>query len=377
VTRASPRDIIPLVDLRPQHEALKSELDQAVSRVFAKSEFILGAEVEAFEAEFAAFCGVKHVVGCGNGTDALELALWAIGVKPGDEVITVSHTFAATGEAIVRCGATPRFVDVNPDTLLMDLSRMEAAITPRTAAIVAVHLYGNCVDIESLLFVGRQHGIKVIEDAAQAHGATTRGKRAGSVGDVGCFSFYPAKNLGACGDAGAIVTSDTELAGRVRQARDHGRRGKYEHEFVGRNSRMDAIQGAILRIKLGHLEEWNVRRRQISKRYSDQLQRIPGVTLVSPPAESESSRHLFVIQIEPRDSIRQVLLERGVATGVHYPLPLHKQPAFAHTGSQAHGTLPVTETAASRVLSLPLYPEMTDEAVDFVVEALAASMSRA
>jgi len=376
MTKQSPTNLIPLVDLRLQHEALKSELDQALSRVFTSSDFILGREVEAFETEFAAFCGVEHAVGCGNGTDALELALWAVGVKPGDEVITVSHTFAATGEAIVRCGAVPRFVDVNPDDLLMDLSRMEMAINPKTRAIVAVHLYGNCIDIKQIVSVARSRGIKVIEDAAQAHGGTIGGLRAGSLGDVGCFSFYPAKNLGACGDAGALVTSDSDLAGRVRQARDHGRQGKYEHAFIGRNSRMDAVQGAILRIKLRHLEKWNKRRRQIADRYCRQLALFPGLRLVNPPPDSEPSRHLFVVQIDERDAARQALLRSGISTGVHYPIPLHKQSAFTGLYQPTDASLPVTEAAASRVLSLPIFPEMTDEAVDRVAKSLAAAISK-
>lgn len=366
--------LIPLVDLRAQHEALKSEIDLAVSRVFTKSEFILGAEVEAFESEFASFVGTRHAVACANGTDALEMALWAAGVGPDDEVITVSHTFAATAEAILRCGAQPRFVDVDPDTLLMDLPSMEAAITPKTRAIVPVHLYGNCVDVTQVMSVARRHDLKVIEDAAQAHGAATNGMRAGSIGDLGTFSFYPAKCLGACGDAGAIVTSDSEVARRLRQARDHGRQGKYEHEFPGRNSRMDALQGAILRVKLPYLEGWNRRRREIADLYSDRIHRMAGVRTITPPAGTESSRHLFVIEVDQRDAVRRGLLEAGVATGVHYPVPLHLQPAFSFLGSGNAARMPATERAATRVLSLPIYPEMTDGMVRHVVDSLEAVM---
>src|SRR5438309_2592687 len=243
-----PAATIPLADLKAQHQSLGPELQAASELVFATSDFVLGDEVARFEAEFADYCGVGETIACANGTDALELALWAIGVGPGDEVITVANTFAATAEAIVRCGATLRFVDVDPRTLLMDVNELETAITPKTRAIVPVHLYGSCVDVAAVMAIAARHGIDVIEDAAQAQGATSRGKRAGATGRAGCFSFYPGKNLGACGDAGAVITSDEELANRMRQMRDHGRAGKkYEHAIVGRNSRMDGLQGAILR----------------------------------------------------------------------------------------------------------------------------------
>jgi dTDP-4-amino-4,6-dideoxygalactose transaminase len=369
MTEASQAQRLPLVDLRRQHALLRAEVDAAIERVFDSADFILGAEARAFEIEFAALCGTKYAVACGNGTDALELALWAVGVKPGDEVITVAHTFAATAEAIIRVGATPRFVDVVGDTLLMDLALVERAITTRTAAIVPVHLYGSCVDMRALMNLAHRHGLKVVEDAAQAHGAVVGGKRAGSSGDAGTFSFYPAKNLGAVGDAGAVVTSDAAMAQLISSARDHGRSGKYEHEIVGRNSRMDALQAAILRVKLRHLEEWNKRRRQLAARYRFLLEDLPEVRPVT-ASEGEPVYHLFVVDCDGRDDVREQLDMAGIATGIHYPVPLHLQRAFADAGGMDRGSLPVSEKAAGRILSLPIFPEMADGDVDRVVAAL-------
>ena len=360
---------LPLADLHLQHSILRPEIDAAIGRVFESTEFILGAEARAFEKEFAALCGTEYAIACGNGTDALELALWAVGVKPGDEVITVAHTFAATAEAIIRVGATPRFVDVAADTLLMDLALVERAITPRTKAIVPVHIYGSCVDMPALMTLARRHGLKVIEDSAQAHGAVVGGKRAGSSGDAGTFSFYPAKNLGAVGDAGAVVTSDPAVAKLISSARDHGRSDKYEHEIVGRNSRMDALQAAILRVKLRHLEEWNNRRRQLAARYRFLLEDLPEVRPVV-ASEGEPVYHLFVVECDARDEVRRRMDAAGIATGVHYPIPLHLQRAFANNGGMDRGSLPVSEKAAGRILSLPIFPEMADGDVDRVVAAL-------
>src|SRR5438105_2256816 len=320
---------VPLADLRAQHQKLGRDLQEAIDRVFAASDFVLGNEVRQFEEEYAAYCGTTEAIACANGTDALELALWAIGVGPGDEVITVANTFAATAEAIVRCGATPRFVDVDPRTLLMDVNELETAITPKTRAIVPVHLYGSCVDVAAVMAIAARHGIDVIEDAAQAQGARTRGKRAGATARAGCFSFYPGKNLGACGDAGGVVTSDTELANRMRQMRDHGRSGKkYEHDIIGRNSRMDGLQGAILRVKLRRLDAWNARRRDIATVYRELLAGT-GAVPVTAPAGGEAVYHQFVIRTPERDALRRALQARGIQTGIHYPIPLHRQPAFA------------------------------------------------
>jgi dTDP-4-amino-4,6-dideoxygalactose transaminase len=373
VTAATGNPRLPLVDLDAQHRGLRTELDAAIARVFGSSQFILGEEVDAFETAFARYCGADHAIGCGNGTDALELALWAVGVGAGDEVITVAHTFAATAEAIVRCGAAPVFVDVRDDTLLMDLDAVEAAITPRTRALVPVHLYGSCVDMAPLIDMARRHRLRVVEDAAQAHGATTTaGGRAGAAGDAGCFSFYPGKNLGACGDAGAVVTSDIEIAQRVRAARDHGRSGKYEHAFAARNSRMDGIQGAILGVKLGRLDAWNARRRDLAAGYRARLAAVPAIRAVAVPDGVEPVHHLFVVRLRGRDRVRDALAAAGIATGVHYPIPLHRQPAFA---SLPDARLPVTEAAAGEILSLPIFPEMTETDLDRVVEELSAVMA--
>ena len=357
---------LPLVDLNRQHANLKPEIDEAIARVFESSDFILGGEARGFEAEFAALCETKYAIACGNGTDALELALWAVGVKKGDEVITVTHTFAATAEAIIRAGGVPVYVDVAPDTLLMDIDLVEKAITPRTKAIVPVHLYGSCVDMVALMELARGRGLKVVEDAAQAHGARIGGKRAGSFGDAATFSFYPGKNLGAVGDAGAVVTSDPEVADLVARARDHGRTAKYEHGFVGRNSRMDGLQAAILRVKLRYLEGWNQRRRELAARYRFMLEDLPQVRPVA-THEGEPIYHLLVVECDKRDAVRERLDAAGIATGIHYPIPLHLQPAFAESPPLS---LPVAEKAAGRILSLPMFPEMADGDVDRVVAAL-------
>jgi len=368
-----PAATIPLADLRAQHQSLGPELQAAIDRVFAASDFVLGDEVAQFEAEFADYCGVGETIACANGTDALELALCAIGIGVGDEVITVANTFAATAEAIVRCGAVPRFVDVDPQTLLMDVSLLETAITPKTRAIIPVHLYGSCVDVAAVMAVAARHGIAVIEDAAQAQGASTRGKRAGATALAGCFSFYPGKNLGACGDAGAVVTSSPEVAARVRQARDHGRSGeKYKHDVVGRNSRMDGLQGAILRVKLRHLTAWNARRREIAQTYGALLRGVD-VSIVAVPVASQPVYHQFVIRTAERDQLRQALAAHGIQTGIHYPIPLHQQPAFAPYLPPGGIELPVTEAAAASILSLPMFPELSDGDARAVGRAVAES----
>jgi dTDP-4-amino-4,6-dideoxygalactose transaminase len=356
---------LPLVDLSRQHAGLRHEIDEAIARVFASSQFILGAEVARFEEEFAQYCGSTHAIACGNGTDALELALWGAGVETGDEVILPANTFAATAEAIVRCGAVPRLVDVDSRTLLMEASQVELAVTPKTKAIIPVHLYGNCVDMEPVLQVAQNQGLQVIEDAAQAHGASLGGKRVGTFGVAGCFSFYPGKNLGACGDAGAVITDDPEVDERIRRARDHGRSSKYVHDFPGRNSRMDEIQAAILRIKLPHLDRWNSRRAAIAGHYREGLAGADVHLITALPA-CNHVYHLFVVTSEARDKLGVRLRARGVTTGVHYPIPLHKQAAFSAFGLSA---LPICEHAAEQVLSLPIFPEMTDEEVDLVVAA--------
>ena len=352
---------VPLVDLRAQYAAIKPEIDAAIAGTLDAASFILGPDVEAFEREFAAFCGAPHCVACGNGTDAIELTLAALGVGAGDEVITVAHTFIATAEAISAVGARPVLVDVCPDTLLVDAGAVERAITSRTKAILPVHLYGQPADVDPLLALARPRGIAVVEDAAQAHGARYRGRPVGSLADAATFSFYPGKNLGAYGDAGAVVTADAALAERVRKARNHGRATKYEHDFEGRNSRMDGLQGAVLRVKLRHLEAWNRRRRELAAIYD----RAFAGTAVRPVAVApgvEPVYHLYVVRVPRRDEVAASLRRQGIEAGVHYPVPLHLQRAYARLG-MGPGSLPATERAAAEVLSLPLYPEMGDDTV--------------
>jgi dTDP-4-amino-4,6-dideoxygalactose transaminase len=366
---------IPLVDLAVQYRTIQAEVDAAIRRVLERSAFIGGEEVEAFAAEFAAYCaagreptGPLHCAPCGNGTDALYLALRALGIGPGDEVITVAHTFIATAEAIGLTGARPVFVDVLPDTLLMDPAAVEAAVTTRTRAIVPVHLYGQPCDMSALLAIARRHQLKVVEDAAQAHGAAWRGRRVGGLGDLACFSFYPGKNLGACGDGGAVVGADGDLVRRIRMLANHGRLEKYTHEVEGVNSRLDGLQAAVLRVKLRRLDAWNAARRAHAAAYSRAL---AGADLVLPAVapEAESVWHLYVVRSTKRTMLQTNLRECGVATGVHYPLPLHLQPAYASLGLRA-GSLPVTEQAAGEILSLPLYPELTPAQIDHVATVL-------
>lgn len=361
---------IPLVDLKAQYLALKPEIDAAIQNVLDTTSFILGPQVDAFEKAFATFCGTSHCVAMGNGTDATVLALEALGVGRGDEVITVAHTFIATAEGISELGAVPVFIDVRPDTLLLDVSKLEAAITPRTKAIVPVHLYGQTVDMDPLLQIARKHGLKVVEDACQAHGAEYKGRRAGSMGDAATFSFYPGKNLGAYGDAGAVVTKDAELADWIRRKRNHGRATKYTHDFVGRNSRMDGIQGAVLGVKLPHLDGWNADRRAIAARYDERLAPL-GIRRVATQEGCLPVHHLYVVRVAHRDRILANLKEAGIEGGIHYPVPLHLQKAYSHLGMKK-GDLPVTETAAGQILSLPIWPGMDTSVLDFVVKHLEA-----
>jgi len=359
---------IPLVDLHAQYLTIKPEIDAAMQGVIARSAFIGGDEVRQFETEFAAYCEAKACVGVGNGTDALYLTLRALGIGPGDEVITVSHTFIATAEAISLTGARPVFVDVREDTMLMDPEAVEAAITPRTRALLPVHLYGQPCEMDRLLDLARLHGLKVVEDAAQAHGARWQGRRVGSLGDVACFSFYPGKNLGAYGDGGAVVSQDEDLIRRVRMLANHGRLEKYTHEIEGVNSRLDGLQAAILRVKLRHLDEWNAARRRHAAHYLEAL-RDSGVGLPVVHPDAEPVWHLFVVRVRERDRLQARLKEQGIATGVHYPLPLHQQPAYAYLG-YPQGSFPVTEGLASAILSLPMFAELTEEGVERVVEEL-------
>jgi dTDP-4-amino-4,6-dideoxygalactose transaminase len=356
-------DRVPLVDLKAQHRRIAAELDEAMRAVVESTSFVRGPECAAFEQEFAEFCEARHACGVGNGTDALRLALWALGVGPGDEVITVAFTFIATAEAIVQNGARPVFVDVDQERLTMDPAGVERALTPRTKAIVPVHLYGQPADMGAILSLAGHHGIPVVEDAAQAHGARWQGQRAGSLGQAGCFSFYPGKNLGAYGDAGAVVSNDDEFLARVRRLANHGGgRDKYQNLVPGTNSRLDALQAAVLRVKLRHLDRWNEERRARARLYQELLAEIPGVVVPGEAPDAPSVWHLFVIRVVARERLSAQLAARGIATAVHYPTPLHQQPAMTGAGVPAEG-LPVTERLCQQVLSLPMYPELPLETV--------------
>jgi dTDP-4-amino-4,6-dideoxygalactose transaminase len=329
----------------------------------------LGPQLTAFEEEFAQFCDCSHAIGISNGTDAIELALRAIGVGPGDEVITQPNSFIATAEAISATGATSVFVDVASETASLNPELLEAAITPRTKAIIPVHLYGRPADMERIVPIARRHGLAVIEDACQAHGASLGGRRAGSLGDLACFSFYYSKNLGAYGEAGAVTTNDAALAERVRLYRDHGSRVRYEHEVVGRNARMDELQAAILRVKLPHVDEWNAQRRRHARQLTE---RLTATSVAAPdpiPYEAYEVYHLYVARHPQRDRLRDFLGQQGIATGIHYPRPIHLQPAYASLGYPA-GSFPVTERLASEIFSLPLYAELTAEQIGRIVSAI-------
>ena len=358
------------MDLEAQYSSIKEEIDGAIAQVLRHTQFINGPEVAEFEGEFARLCSAEYAVGTGNGTDALRLALQALEIGPGDDVVTTTNTFIATAEAISSVGATPVFVDVDPDHYNMTGAVFEAAITSKTRAVIPVHMYGQPAPMDEIMETASRYGIRVIEDAAQAHGAEYAGRRLGGWGDIGCFSFYPAKNLGAYGDAGAVVTSDEALADSVRMLRDHGRTDKYIHEFIGSNSRLDTLQAAILRVKLRHLERWNRRRRIVAEMYSASLGEFSRIKLPKEIAGGCHVYHLYVIQTDRRDALRQHLSEHGIGTGIHYPVPLHLQPAYRDLG-YGNGDFPVAEHVADRILSLPMYPELSDEAVAETVASVA------
>ena len=358
---------IPFVDLRAHHGPISRDLSEAITRVLQNTSFVQGPEVKAFEDAFARYLGVCQCVAVNSGTAALHLTLLALGIGPGDEVITVPHTFIATSEAISAVGARPVFVDVDPVSYTMDPVLVEAAITRRTRAILPVHLYGNAAEMDSLLATARGHNLALVEDACQAHGARYKGRMAGTMGTAGCFSFYPSKNLGSCGEGGAMVTNNEILAKQIRMLREHGSVKKYEHSFPGYNFRMEGIQGAVLATKLKYLDGWNDQRRALAKRYGE---RLPGqVVLPREAAHARHVYHLFVIQAEDRESLRDHLAQRGIETGLHYPIPLHLQEAYVSLGYRP-GDFPITEQLAQRILSLPMYPEMSLEAVDHVSAAV-------
>jgi dTDP-4-amino-4,6-dideoxygalactose transaminase len=360
--------VIPFVDLKAQHAAIRGEIDAAVGSVVDSCQFILGPEVKAFEAEFAAYCQAAHGVAVNSGTSALHLALLAADIGPGDEVITVPFTFVATVSAIQYAGATPIFVDINPRSFTMDATQIEAAITERTKAILPVHLYGQPADMDPVLDVARRRGLVVIEDAAQAHGAEYKGRRTGSLGDMGCFSFYPGKNLGACGEGGMVVTSDPDYAGKIQMLRDWGAKEKYKHVLKGFNYRMEGIQAAVLRVKLRHLETWTESRRSAAARYD----RLLADTPVPRPKAMPFARHVYhvyAIRSGRRQEWRERLQTLGVETGIHYPTPVHLLPAFADLG-YFDGQFPHAEHAAREVLSLPMFPELTVDQSERVCDAV-------
>src|SRR5678815_4756160 len=364
--------MIPFVDLPAQYRALKPEIDAAVAKVFENAQFILGPAVAAFEKDFAAFCGTREAIGVNSGTSALHLALLAAGVGPGDEVITVPYTFVATVSAIEYAGAKPVLVDVEPDYWTMDPAKLESAITPRTKAIMPVHLYGQPADMDPILAIAEKHGIPVIEDACQSHGSEYHGRRCGSMGRLGCFSFYPGKNLGAYGEGGAVVTNDPTLATTVRLLRAWGEETRYEHKYRGFNYRMDGIQGAVLGVKLKHLESWTEARRAHAKTYARAL----AETQVVPPIERQGVRHVYhvyVVRSSDRDGLRARLTDAGVQTGVHYPIPVHLQPAYRNLG-YGTGDFPVAEAIAREILSLPMFPEMTDAQIEEVGSVIRAGL---
>ncbi|PDT25937.1 erythromycin biosynthesis sensory transduction protein eryC1 [Rhizobium sp. L9] len=361
--------MIPFLDLRAQYQSIKSEIDAAVLGVLASGQYILGEEVIRLEQEFADYCNVKHAIAVNTGTSALHLSLLAAGVGPGDEVITVPFTFVATVSAICYTGATPVFVDVEPVTLTMDPAQLEAKITSRTKAIIPVHLYGQMADMDGIMAVADHYRIPVIEDACQAHGARYKGARAGSIGASGCFSFYPGKNLGACGEGGIAVTNSDEQAKTMRMLRDWGQEQRYHHLLKGFNYRMDAIQGAILRVKLRHLEAWTEARRSHGRRYSSLLAGSPHLRTPVEAAERRHVYHVYAVRSSDRDGLQRVLTAEGIPSGLHYPIPVHLQKAHADLGYQA-GDFPVSEAAAREVLSLPIYPEMPVQHVDQVAAAL-------
>ncbi len=365
---------VPLVDLRANYRGIKDEVLAAIGGILDGMQLTIGPNVRAFDDEWARYCGTRHSVGVGSGTDALQLAIKAVGIASGDEVITVSYTFFATAEAIFYSGARPIFVDIDERTFNMDVTQIEDRITPRTKAIVPVHLYGRTAEMTRILDIARDHNIAVIEDAAQAHGAMMdTGRRSGTGGRCGCFSFYCSKNLGAYGEAGAIVTDDDELARELKQLREHGQVTRYFHPIVGYNARLDEIQAAVLRIKLKRLDEWNGRRRAVAKKYASLL---AGSGVITP--EDPGDRHVwhvYAIRVPggKRDAMKDFLWERGIGTGIHYPVPIHLQEAAQFLGYR-EGDLPVTERVSNEVLSLPMYPELTDEQVGYVADAVKAFM---
>ncbi len=366
---------VPLLDLKAQYRSIEAEVQPALREVCESCRFALGPAVESFEKAFASYCSAHECVAVNSGTSALHLAMRCLDIGPGDEVITVPMTFVATAWAISYTGARPVFVDIDPFTRTMDPLALEAAITSRTRAIVPVHLYGQAADMDRILSIAARYGIPVIEDAAQAHGATYEGRKVGGLGTIGCFSFYPGKNLGAYGEGGALVTNDRAIAQRARQLRDHGQSRRYCHEEIGYNYRMDGMQGAVLGIKLKYLDRWNEQRRRHAAAYRRMLANVPEIEMPAEASDRQSVYHLFVIEAPDRDALMQRLSDAGVQTGLHYPSCVHQQPAYMHLNYHT-GMFPIAERLAARCLSLPMYPELTGPQLEQVCEAITAAMKQ-
>jgi len=364
---------IPLVDLKAQYARIKPEIDAAIREAVESAWFVGGPQLEAFEREFAEYCGTPHAVGVSSGTSALHLALICAGVGPGDEVLVPSHTFIATAEVVRRCGARVRFAEIDPRTGTLDPAALDAAFTPRVKVVLPVHIYGHPADMEPILELASRRGAQVIEDAAQAHGARYQGRRCGGLAPLAGFSFYPGKNLGAYGDGGIVTCASAEAADRMRRLSNHGRLDKYLHGEEGYNYRLDAIQAAILRVKLRHLEEWNEARRRAARMYDERLARISAIRPMETMGWALPVYHLYVIRVPGRDRVVASLKEGGVEAGIHYPVPLHLQPAYRHLGYR-QGEFPATEKLCSEILSLPIYPEITEEQLDRVVELLRGAL---
>jgi dTDP-4-amino-4,6-dideoxygalactose transaminase len=357
------------VDLKSQYQTIKPEIDKAISAVIEDAAFVSGKYVEKFEDSFAKFNNTKYAIGLASGTDALYLALMTAGVGSGDEVITTANTFIATAEAIVLVGAKPIFVDIDEKTYNINVEQIEDKITDKTKAIIPVHLYGQAADMDMIMSIAKKHNILVIEDACQAHGVEYKGKKLGSIGDMGCFSFYPGKNLGAYGEGGAIITNDDKTAEKLHKIRDHGSIKKYDHEIIGGNFRMDGIQGAVLDVKLKYLDNWNNSRRNFAELYNSLLKDRGEVVLSFEPEYSKGNYHLYIIRIEKRDALQEYLQGKEIYTGIHYPVPIHLQNAFSYL-NLSEGDYPVTEKVAKEILSLPMHADLTDEQCEYVAEEI-------
>ncbi|MEM0133933.1 MAG: DegT/DnrJ/EryC1/StrS family aminotransferase [Thermoplasmatales archaeon] len=361
---------IHFVDLQRQYKSMSKELDNAVKEVMSSGRYVGGEVVRNFERKFSNYIGSKYGIGVGSGSDALIIALQALGIGPGDKVATVSFTFVSTVDAILHVGATPVFVDIDPKTLTINTEKLKASMSKDVKAIIPVHLYGSPASMKEVQEVASDYGSFVVEDAAQAHGASFDGKKVGSIGDIGCFSFYPSKNLGALGDGGFLTTNDSEIADRVKLLREYGQMEKYRHVLLGWNSRLDPIQASVLSAKLNHLDEWNSKRRKIASIYSDLLENIDGLSFQSTSSSGVGVYHIYSIFSEKRDKLRAYLSQRNIETGVHYPIPVHNQIYYSEYRKGSEERLKETETAAKKELSLPMFPEIEEGEVDFIVESV-------